>query len=140
MCSFLSFDVHLPLVQTLHRAWDRREAAQISIHDSIRSSRERLGFPFRSGLCAVCTDCEFSFLDCCCPFLSFDGHFALVQTLNRAWDSRQFAQMSIHGSIRSRRERLVFRFVPACALFGPTVGFPFYTLLVLFFCLMATLL
>ena len=107
--SKLHFGVLLALVQTLYRPRIRREFAWISIDGTIRRNGWRPTLQARHGLCAPCTKSGITFFNSPCPKLHFAALFALVQTLFRPRSGREFAWISIDGTIRRCRWLLILQ-------------------------------
>ena len=66
----------------------------------IRHCSTRGSLRARNGRCAFCTNSWFTFLGSPSPWIPFYMHLALVQPLDRARSSSEFAQTSIHGFIQ----------------------------------------
>ena len=103
--SLLPFHMHYSLVQALYRAIGISKFAQISIHVPLRRRKTRSSLDALPGRCALCTNSRFTFLGSPSPMLRLLMHLSLLQTLYRAIGSSEFAQISIHGSIRRCRRR-----------------------------------
>ena len=105
----LHFGMLLALVHPLYRPRIRREFAWIFIDGTIRRNGRRLNFQARHGLCALCTKRGITFFNSQSSMLHFGMVLALVQTLYRPKIRREFARISINGTILRNRWRPHFQ-------------------------------
>ena len=98
---YISFHMHLALVQPLYRGRDSPEFAQISNDGAVQRCTIHSSLQALEGQWAFYTDAWFTFLGTPSPYLSFHTHLALVQPLYEGGDSPELAWYL------ARRERLV---------------------------------
>ena len=91
----------------------------------MRRCRKRITSQVRNGLCGFCTNTGLTFLNSPYPQHLVGMLLALVQKLFRARVSREFASISIGGTIRLCGKGLFRRSVTVCALFAQTQGLHF---------------
>ena len=102
---YLSFYMHLLLVQSLYQGEGSPKLAEISFRDAIQRWRIRCSLQARHGLWSFCTDAWCTFLSSPPPYLSFHMHLLLVQSLYQGICSPEIARICIGGAIQLWRIR-----------------------------------